>query len=91
MYVGLGGAVTFKNARRPVEVAAAVPLDRLVLETDAPYMAPVPLRGRRCDSAMIAHTAARIAGIRQMPVDALLQATFDNACRLYRLSPSDFL
>ena len=91
MYVGLGGAVTFKNARRPVEVAAAVPLDRLVLETDAPYMAPVPLRGRRCDSAMIAHTAARIAEIRQMPVDALLQAAFDNACRLYRLSPSDFL
>ena len=54
-------------------------------------MAPVPLRGRRCDSAMIAYTAARIAEIRQMPVDALLQAAFDNACRLYRLSPSDFL
>ena len=91
MYVGLGGAVTFKNARRPVEVAAAVPEDRLVLETDAPYMAPVPMRGKRCDSSLIAHTAARIADIRQMPAEALLRTAFDNACRLYGLSPSDFL
>ena len=54
MYVGLGGAATFKNARKPVEVAAALPADRLLLETDAPYMAPVPCRGRRCTSFMIA-------------------------------------
>ena len=54
MYIGLGGAVTFKNARVPVEVAADVPLEHLLLETDAPYMAPVPFRGKRCDSSMIA-------------------------------------
>lgn len=50
MYIGLGGAVTFKNARVPIEAAKAVPLDRLLLETDAPYMSPVPFRGKRCDS-----------------------------------------
>ena len=85
MYVGLGGAVTFKNARKPVEVAAAVPLDRLVLETDAPYMAPVPLRGHRCDSSLIAHTAARIAEVRGITVETLLDATVENARRLYHL------
>ncbi len=85
LYVGLGGAVTFKNARKPVEVAASLPLDRLLLETDAPYMAPVPLRGKRCDSGMIAHTAARIAEIRGMEVDALLDATRENANRLFGL------
>ena len=85
MYIGLGGAVTFKNARKPVEVAAAVPLERLVLETDAPYMAPVPCRGKRCDSTLIAHTAARIAEIRRMDTDTLLKATAENARRLYRL------
>lgn len=83
MYIGLGGAVTFKNARVPVEVAAAVPLDHLLLETDAPYMAPVPYRGKRCDSSMIAKTAERIAEIRQMSVEELLKATQQNASRLF--------
>lgn len=87
MYIGLGGAVTFKNARKPVEVAAAVPLDRLVLETDAPYMAPVPYRGKRCDSRLIAATSARIAAIRGMEQETLLDAARANACRLFRISP----
>lgn len=86
LYVGLGGAATFKNARKPVEVAASLPLDRLLLETDAPYMAPVPLRGKRCDSSMIAHTAARIAEVRGISVDALLDATRENANRLFGLN-----
>jgi len=85
LYIGLGGAVTFKNARKPVEVAAALPADRLLLETDAPYMAPVPCRGKRCDSAMIAHTAARIAEIRGVDVDILLEQTRRNANRLFGL------
>ena len=86
LYIGLGGAATFKNARKPVEVAASLPLDRLLLETDAPYMAPVPLRGKRCDSSMIAHTVTRIAEIRGMDADALLDATRANANRLFGLS-----
>lgn len=72
LYIGLGGVVTFKNARKAVEVAADIPLDRLLLETDAPYMAPVPHRGKRCDSSMIADTAARIAEIRGISVEHLL-------------------
>ncbi|MBQ1950665.1 MAG: TatD family hydrolase [Clostridia bacterium] len=85
MYIGLGGVTTFANAKRPAAVAAAVPLDRLLLETDAPYMAPVPCRGRRCDSSLIAHTAAHIANLRGMDMRELLDATWDNACRLFRL------
>ncbi|MDD6395426.1 MAG: TatD family hydrolase [Firmicutes bacterium] len=90
LYIGLGGAVTFKNAVSPVEVAKYVPLDRLVLETDAPYMTPMPCRpkkGRpRCDSSMIRATAEKIAEVRGMDVEELLHATADNAARLYNLS-----
>lgn len=85
MYIGLGGTVTFKNAKKPVEVAAMLPLEWLVLETDAPYLAPTPFRGKRCHSGLIAHTAARIAEIRSMQVDELLKITFENACRLYNI------
>ncbi len=79
MYIGLGGATTFKNAIKPLEVAKAVPADRLLLETDAPYMAPVPLRGKRCDSTMIAYSAAVIAGVRGITVEELLLQTEQNA------------
>ena len=75
-----------ENILRPIEVAESLPLDRLLLETDAPYMAPVPLRGKRCDSSMIAHTAARLAEVRGMDVDALLDATRENANRLFSLN-----
>lgn len=83
MSISLGGVVTFKNARVPLEVAAAVPLDRLLLETDAPYMTPVPFRGKRCDSSMIKYTAEKIAEIRGISVTELLQITKANACKLY--------
>lgn len=85
MYIGIGGAVTFKNARIPVEVAKFVPLDRLLVETDAPYMTPVPFRGKRCDSSMIAYTAEKIAEIRGIPAQELLDATRANAERLFRI------
>ena len=83
MYIGLGGAVTFKNARVPAEAASFVPLDRLVLETDAPYMSPVPQRGNRCDSVMIKYTAEKIAEIKGISVEELLDATEQNARRLF--------
>lgn len=83
MYVGLGGATTFKNAKKPLAVAAAVPPDRLLLETDAPYMAPVPCRGTRCDSRMIAHTAAVIAAVRGTDTGTLLKETAANARHLF--------
>lgn len=83
MYISLGGTVTFKNARVPVEVAAAVPIDRLLLETDAPYLSPVPHRGKRNDSTNIAYTAQRIAEIRGMDAQELIDITTENAKRMY--------
>ena len=71
MYIGLGGAVTFKNAVKPAEVAAFVPKDRLLLETDAPYMSPVPYRGKRCTSLLIPYTAEKIAAVRGEAVEEL--------------------
>ena len=83
MYIGLGGAVTFKNAVKPVEVAELVPQDRLLVETDAPYMTPVPFRGKRCYSGHIAYTAERLAEIRGEDAQALLDYTAENARRLF--------
>lgn len=83
MYIGLGGAVTFKNARKPLEVAAYVPEDRLLLETDCPYMAPVPFRGKRCDSSMIAYSAAVIAEVRKIEVQELIDICHHNASSLF--------
>ena len=83
MYIGLGGAVTFKNAKKAVEVAKAVPADRLLLETDCPYMAPVPFRGKRNDSSLIPYTASFIAGLRGEDAQALTDRTTENATRLF--------
>lgn len=85
MYIGLGGAVTFKNAVKPAEVAAFVPKDRLLLETDAPYMSPVPYRGKRCTSLLIPHTAEKIAAVRGEAVEELLFETDKNARTLFRI------
>ncbi len=83
MYIGFGGAVTFKNARKPLEAAAAVPPWRLLLETDCPYMAPVPYRGKRCDSSLIPLSAEKIAPLHDMSVQALLDVTCRNAKALF--------
>lgn len=83
LYIGIGGVVTFKNARKTVEVAAEIPLDRLLLETDAPYLAPVPHRGHRCDSTLIRHTADTIAALRGISTEALLDITASNARTLF--------
>lgn len=83
MYIGLGGAVTFKNAKKPIEVAEYLPLDRLLLETDAPYMSPVPYRGKRNDSSLIPYTAIRIAEAKGMEAQAVVNAACENAKRLF--------
>ena len=88
MYIGLGGVVTFKNARHPVEVANNIPLDRLLLETDCPYMAPVPFRGKRNDSSLIAYVAERIGEVRGQPAEEILQAAEANARRLFAIDPN---
>lgn len=83
MYIGLGGAVTFKNAKKPVTVAAATDIDRILLETDCPYMAPVPFRGTRCSSDMIAYSAQTIASVKNMDVQTLVDAATENTKRLF--------
>ena len=83
LHIGLGGAVTFKNARQPVEVAAATPADRLLLETDCPYMSPVPHRGERCVSPMISLVADRIAVARGCSADEVLRTAAENASELF--------
>ena len=83
MYISLGGVVTFKNARVPVEVAKEVPVDRLMLETDAPYLAPVPYRGKRNDSSYISYIAEKIAEIKNMDTQELINITTENAKRMY--------
>lgn len=85
MHIGLGGAVTFKNAKKSILVAQSIPLNRLLLETDAPYMAPVPYRGRRCDSSHILYTAQKIAQIRDDTLENILYQTYQNACELFSI------
>ncbi len=85
MYIGIGGVVTFKNARKLTEVAKAIPADRLLLETDAPYLSPEPYRGKRCDSSKILYTAATIAALRGVSTETVLQWGEQNARALYNL------
>ncbi len=86
MYIGMGGVITFKNARKTVEVCKEIPLESIVLETDCPYLAPVPLRGKRNDSSLIAYTAQRIAEIKGITVEQVLIATKHNAESAYNVS-----
>ncbi len=85
MYISLGGAVTFKNAKKPLLTAINVPLDKLLLETDAPYMTPVPFRGKRCDSSHIIYTAETIAAARGISTDELLKITKENGMRFFNI------
>ena len=84
-YIALGGVVTFKNSKKAKEVAAYVPEDRLLLETDCPYLAPVPFRGTRNFSGNLSYVLDELASIRGMDRDRLEQVTYENACRLYRI------
>ena len=86
-YVGFTGVLTFKNARKALEVAENVPLHRIVLETDCPYMAPEPYRGKRCDSTMLPRMAEKLAQLRDKTVEEIEQITWENGCRLFRLNP----
>ncbi len=85
MFIGIGGAVTFKNARVPVEVVEAVPIEHILLETDAPYMTPAPHRGKRNRSDYILLIAQKIAEIKGMTAQAVIDATEQNANRLFGL------
>ena len=85
-YIGIGGVVTFKNAKTLKEVAAYTPLDRIVLETDCPYLAPVPFRGKRNNSAYIDYVAQEIADLKGISKEEVIAVTEENARKLFLLS-----
>ena len=84
-YIGFTGVLTFKNARKAIEVAANIPLERLVLETDCPYMAPEPFRGKRNDPGKLYRMAEKLAEIRGLSVEEIHRITTENGKRLYRI------
>lgn len=84
-YIGFTGVLTFKNARKAVEVAAGIPLDRIVLETDCPYMSPEPFRGKRNDPGRLYRMAEKLAEIRGLSVEEIHDITVANGKRLYRI------
>lgn len=84
-YIGFTGVLTFKNARKAVEVAREIPLERIVLETDCPYMSPEPFRGKRNDPGKLYRMAQALAQIRDLPAEQVEAITFENGKRLYRL------
>ena len=82
-YIGIGGVVTFKNGKKMKEVVEAVPLDRILLETDSPYLAPEPNRGKRNSSLNIPYIAKQIAVIKDVSYEEVVEATNANAKRLF--------
>lgn len=86
MYIGINGVVTFQNARKSLEVVRDIPLDRLLLETDCPYLAPVPHRGKRNDSSLIPHIAEKISDILDIEPQEIIDAACENGKRLFSLT-----
>ncbi len=84
-YIGFTGVLTFKNARKAIEVASQIPLDRIVLETDCPYMSPEPFRGKRNDPGKLYRMAERLAELRGLTVEEIHAITMENGKRLYRI------
>ena len=84
--IGIGGVVTYKNAKKLKEVAAFVPLESIVLETDCPYLAPSPFRGQRNDSSMIRYAAEAIAQLKGVSTEEVIEVTEQNACRVYGIT-----
>lgn len=85
MYIGIGGVITFKNAKNLPEVVETLPLDRILLETDAPYLAPVPFRSKRNDSSLIPYIAEKIGDIKGISKEEILKITRENAYNLFLL------
>ncbi len=85
LYISFAGTLTFKNAPKLRGVAEIVPLDRLLIETDSPYLSPEPLRGRRNDSRNVIHTAQKLAEIRGYSLEEMAKITLDNAKRIYKI------
>jgi TatD DNase family protein len=83
--ISIAGPVTYKNARKTVEVVEAIPLERLLIETDAPYLSPEPNRGKRNEPMFVAHTCRRMASIKGITYEEMAKATYDNAKRFFKI------
>lgn len=88
-YIGVGGAVTFKNAKKLPDVVSDIAIDSILLETDCPYMTPVPFRGKRCDSSYINITAQKIAELKNISVSTVFDTCIDNACKLFSIDKKE--
>ena len=86
MYIGFTGVLTFKNAKKAIRALEVIPADRLLLETDCPYMAPVPFRGKRCDSSMILYTAEKMAEIKRVSTQEMIDIACVNGKKLFDIS-----
>ena len=86
MMISFTGVITFKNARKAVEACSVIPIERLMLETDCPYMAPVPHRGQRCNSSMVHFTAEKVAEIKGLSVKETIEICNENAVRFFGLN-----
>ena len=84
-YIGFTGVLTFKNARKAIETAASIPVERIVLETDCPYMAPTPFRGKRNDPGYLYRMAEQLAEVRGLSIEEIHRITTENGKRLYRI------
>lgn len=84
-YLSFTGTVTFKDARRALEAIGAVPLERIMLETDSPYLAPAPYRGRRCDSSMLPYIAQTVADVKRVSVQEIAEITMKNGCDFFNI------
>lgn len=84
-YISFTGVLTFNNARKAVEAAKEIPIERIMIETDSPYMAPVPYRGKRCDSRMVIEVAKKLAEIKNMPLSEVERITTENGKKLFRI------
>ncbi|MFC3882055.1 TatD family hydrolase [Bacillus songklensis] len=86
MYISFGGPVTFKNAKKPKEVAAEIPMERLLIETDCPYLTPHPYRGKRNEPGYVSYVAKQIAELKQVSYEELAQKTTENAKKLFGIN-----
>lgn len=84
-YLGIGGTLTFKNSKKAVEVVKDIPLDRIVIETDCPYLTPEPFRGKRNEPIYVEYVAKKIAEIKEISVEDITKVTTENAKKLYRI------
>ncbi|MCD8364171.1 MAG: TatD family hydrolase [Lachnospiraceae bacterium] len=85
LYFGIGGVLTFKNARKLKEVVEELPMERILLETDCPYLAPVPFRGKRNDSGKLTYVVHEISALKGIPEEEVIRITEENARRFYRI------